>query len=85
MRGRESVRGESIAITGRWCRPEGGIDVGSSEDERRWCEFTGVGRMRGRQRVVKGSTTIGGRWRKPMGGIDVESNEDEDNNMGLQV
>lgn len=34
MRGRESVRGESIAITGRWCRPEGGIDVGSSEDER---------------------------------------------------
>lgn len=33
-REREEMRGESIAITGRWCRPEGGIDVRSSEDER---------------------------------------------------
>lgn len=33
MRGRESVGRESIATTRRWCRPEGGIDVGFSEDE----------------------------------------------------
>lgn len=33
-RERECVGRESIAITRRWCRPEGGIDVGSSEDER---------------------------------------------------
>lgn len=33
-RERVCVGRESIAITGRWCRPEGGIDVGSSEDER---------------------------------------------------